>query len=466
MNKVITSIIALLIITGISSCVKDNFDEPPYGGKDPDITVNFSIDSLKGRYNGQPYLINEELVVSAIVTADDKSGNFYKQIVIQDSTAGIVVLLDGNGIYNDYPIGRRIFIKLKGLYVVSYKNLIQICAAVMPDGSFAGIPTSLYDRFILKGSYFHYVKPKQVTINQLNNSYQNMLIELNGVEYQSADAGQTYADVYTKSSLTRVIKDCNGGVMDTYNSGFSNFANEKTPTGKGTMVAIYSVYNTDGQILLRDPSDLKMDSTRCGGIVVSSDGLLGIRGLGAGTVLPANTIARGIVISDRTNANCDPKNLVIQDSTGGMAIRFASAHSFNLGDDVSINVGGLNLVAFNGLVQIDKSTSPYGVPLTNANVVGSGTVTPRIATVSNIQANGNLWESTLITVQNAVIGGSGTTWGSSQTITDVTGNLTHFTRNGATFFGTALPSGNKSFTGVLGNFNGYQLQIRNLSDVQ
>lgn len=466
MNKLITLLTAALILTSISGCIKDNFDAPPVGGKDLGVGINFTIDSLKARYNGQPYAITEELIISGIVTADDKSGNFYKQIIIQDNTAGICVLLDGNGIYNDYPIGRRIYIKLKGLYVVSYKNLIQICAAVLPDGSFAGIPTSLYDRFILKGSYFHYVKPKQVTLSQLNNSYQNMLIELNGVEYQSADAGETYADVYTKSSLTRVIKDCNGGVMDTYNSGFSNFANELTPTGKGTMVAIYSVYNTDGQLLLRDPSDLKMDSTRCGGIITSSGGLLGIRALGAGTVLPSNTIARGIVISDRTNANCDPKNLIIQDSTGGMAIRFASAHSFNLGDDVSINVGGLNLVTFNGLMQIDKSTTPYGVPLSNASVLGSGTITPRIATTVEVQANGNLWESTLVTIQNAVIGGSGTTYGSTQTITDVNGSVNHFTRSAATFFGTTLPSGNKSFTGVIGNFNGYQLQIRNLSDVQ
>ena len=82
MNKITTSIIALVFMAGISSCVKENFDVPPTGGKDPDITVNFRIDSLKNRYGGTAYQINDDLVISAVVTADDKSGNFYKQIII------------------------------------------------------------------------------------------------------------------------------------------------------------------------------------------------------------------------------------------------------------------------------------------------------------------------------------------------------------------------------------------------
>jgi hypothetical protein len=179
MNKLITSIIALVFITGISSCVKDNFDTPPTGGKDPNITVNMSIDSLKARYSGVNLLINEDRVISAIVTADDKSGNFYKQIIIQDSTGGIALLLEGSNSFNDYPIGRRIFVKLKGLYIVKYKGVFQIACSIAPDGSYNGIPVALYDNFILKGTYFHTVAPKVVTINQLTANDQNLLIQLN-----------------------------------------------------------------------------------------------------------------------------------------------------------------------------------------------------------------------------------------------------------------------------------------------
>jgi len=357
MNKLITGIIALLMITGLSSCVKDNFDEPPVGGKDPDIAVNFFIDALKARYTGTtPYYINEDLVISAIVTADDKSGNFYKQIIIQDTTGGIALLLEGSNIYNDYPIGRRIFIKLKGLYLTEYRGVYQIAAAILPDGSTNGIPTALYDKFILKGSYFHYVEPKVLTISQLNPNYQNMLIELQGVEFETADAGKPFADGYAKSSLSRTIKNCTGTTIETYNSGYALWANNLTPTGRGSLVAIYSQYNTTGQLLIRDPStDLRMDSTRCGGGPIGGgNGIMRIRNLygGSDATIPSSETIKGIVISDNTGANFDPKNLAIQDTTGGIVVRFTANHSFAVGDEVTVNISGLTLTSYNGLLEI------------------------------------------------------------------------------------------------------------------
>lgn len=463
MNKIITGIIALFLLMGISSCVKEDFDVPPTGGKDPDIAVNFRIDSLKARYSGVNLLINEDLVISAVVTADDKSGNFYKQIIIQDTSGGIALLLEGSNAFNDYPIGRRIFIKLKGLYLVQYKGIFQIAASISPDGSFNGIPTALYDRYILKGSYFHPVTPKLVTISQLNPTYQNLLIQLDNVEFQQSDAGQPYADGYNKISLSRVVKNCTGGTLETYNSGYSNFANQLTPTGKGSMVCIYSVYNTTGQLLLRDPSDLHLDSTRCGGGGTGGgNGIMGIRNLwgGSDVVIPSGKTIKGIVICDAAAGNMDPKNLVVQDSTGGIVVRFTANHTFQLGDEVTIDLSGLTLTSYNGLIEVTFT------PPSVATKTGTGTITPRIATCADIQANYDAWESTLVTVQNASIGGTGTTYAGTKTLTDATGTLSHYTRTQATFSSVTLPLGNKNWTGIIGDFSGAQLSIRTLSDVQ
>src|ERR1043165_3810966 len=374
MNKLLNGIIALLFIAGLSSCVKDNFDVPPTGGKDPDIAVNCTIDALKQLYPGASYYINQDLVISAIVTADDKSGNFYKQIIIQDSTGGIALKLEGSSIFNDYPIGRRIFVKLKGLYLVQYKGVFQIAGNIAPDGSFDGIPTALYDKFVLKGTYFHTVLPKLKTIGQLTADDQSTLIELDNVEFTQSDAGQPFADGFNKQSVGRDVKDCSGHTVEMYNSGYSLFANHLTPSGNGKLVAIYSLYNTTGQLLLRSESDLDMDSTRCGGnVVVTGNGIMGIRGLhqGSDVTIPSGKSVKGIVISDGTNGNTDPKNLVLQDTTGGIVIRFVSNHSFAPGDEVTVDVSGLTLTDYNGLYEI--TNTPNG----NASVTGSGTITPR-----------------------------------------------------------------------------------------
>ena len=116
MNKLFSILTALFLLTGISSCVKETYDTPKTGGTDPNITVNFSIDSVKARWTpGQP-AIQDDRVISGIVTADDKSGTFYKQIVIQDSTGAIVLALEASSIYNDYPIFRQLLTKYRSKF--------------------------------------------------------------------------------------------------------------------------------------------------------------------------------------------------------------------------------------------------------------------------------------------------------------------------------------------------------------
>jgi hypothetical protein len=175
--------------------------------------------------------------------------------------------------------------------------------------------------------------------------------------------------------------------------------------------------------------------------------------------IPSGKTVTGTVISDKDNGNTDPKNLVIQDTTGGIVVRFTSNHSFALGDVVTVNLSGVTLSAFNGLVQATNAATSI------ATKVGTGTITPRVTTVSNLLANSNAWESTLVTIQSANITG-GTTYSGTKSITDATGSINHFTRSTASFSGTTMPVGTFNFTGVVGNFNGAQLSIRNTTDVQ
>jgi hypothetical protein len=187
---------------------------------------------------------------------------------------------------------------------------------------------------------------------------------------------------------------------------------------------------------------------------------------GASGTVTANTKIRGIVISDRTTSNLVGQNLIIQDSLGfGITLRFSANHSVNLGDKIEVNVSGGTIDEFNGLTQVSN------LALTTITVVSSGnTVAPRVVTISQILANAETWESTLIQVQGCTI--SGTTYGISNTITDGTGSISLYTRTGATFAGSAVTAGSVNVAGILSQFDnsapttsGYQMLLRNLSDV-
>jgi hypothetical protein len=75
----------------------------------------------------------------------------------------------------------------------------------------------------------------------------------------------------------------------------------------------------------------------------------------------------------------------------------------NLGDEVEIAISDVELSEFNKLLQVNN------VPLPNATKKSSGnTLTPRTATIAEIIANFNAWESTLVKIANVTITGGAT----------------------------------------------------------
>lgn len=264
MNKLlkISGLIAFaaIAVMALNSC-KKAFDEPPTY-IDPNMTATMTIKQLKALYSGTGYLtITGDDIISGIVVADDKSGNFYKSIVIQDSTAGILINMEGTNLYADYPVGRRVYVKVKNLILGNYGKLIQLGGFIdMSSGSpsLGGILSARFNDHIIKGSIGNVVTPKVVSIGQLDDTYQNMLIRLEGMEFISADKGKTFADNVNLTSLNRSLADLAGSTIVLRTSGYANFAGALTPVGYGTVDAIYSVFNSTKQLAIRDLNDLKL----------------------------------------------------------------------------------------------------------------------------------------------------------------------------------------------------------------
>jgi hypothetical protein len=257
-----------LLVSLIVACNK-KFDEPPvYSG--PEIKPNFTIRELRGmHFPGNFEKVLDELIVECTVIADDSKDNFYKSIVVQDSTGGITIRMDGFGLYNDYPVGRKVFIKLKNLWLGDYAKMIQLGAGVDRSDSaypeLSGIPVPLFDKFLVKSSLHNPIVPMPASPDQLHDSLQSRLIIIRDAEFAPADTGKPYADAVNKLSVNNIIKSCGGGSVYLRTSGFANFAALKTPRGNGSITAVYSVFGTSKQLLIRDTSDVQMNGLRCTG---------------------------------------------------------------------------------------------------------------------------------------------------------------------------------------------------------
>lgn len=267
--------IGLLAVTAVfNSCIKSKFDTPLTTDQvDPHLQVNMSIAQLSSIALSMPpggYRTMGDSTIYGIVTADDRSGNFYKQIIIQDSTGGIAITIAQTNLYNDFAIGRKVYIKLNGLTIVNYKGLPEVVYSVNTGGGALttnGIPVSFIPTTIIKASFPHTVTPLKVRLFDVAASpasYMNLLVEFENMEFQGTSAGQPYAaPSLIAISTARYIEDCpTTASLEVYNSGYANFQPYTIPSGKGTITGIYSWYGSSPQFLIRDTTDVQMTQPR------------------------------------------------------------------------------------------------------------------------------------------------------------------------------------------------------------
>lgn len=466
-----TLIIALLAI--IVSCNK-KFDEPPINA-DPDIPVTLSIKDLKSRYQapGMFQRITDEQTISGVVVADDRSGNFFKQIVIQDETGGVTLSLDMNSLYSRFPVGRKVFVKLKGLMLGDYGGTIQIGldSTRSSDGRFLNlvrIPQPQIDGFLIPGSYGNVITPKIVKPSDFTGSLLdpllNTLIQINNAEFRDADLVKTYANAAsptTESARNFTIKPCDDNKSIVLrNSSYATFAGLTVPQGNGALVGISSVFNGTVQIAIRDTFDVQFKGQRCSGQtpVTTNKTIAEVLAYAKGdSTIPAGTWIEGVIVSDTKNEAAG--NYRLQDATAGIQLRFTTAGNpaAAMGDKYSVYVGGLKLSQFNGGLQVNN--------VETSNKTGTGTITPKTATIADIITAGRTWESQVVTIKDVTITGSG----SNYIIKDATGEITTFVRTNS---GIVMPTGAASITGYVSIYQAanattptVQLTLRTQADI-
>lgn len=261
-------IIAAVASLTIISCKKDKFDEPNHTTTDPNLAT-ISIRTLRAYFtSGLPITINDDVTISGVVTADDKSGNFYKTIIIQDSTGAIPVLIERSELYTDFPVGRKVYIKCKGLVLGVYNKYLQLGGFVdnsTGQPAVGNIPSNLANTVIVKGPLVTPIEPRVISsFSELNTTTdQSILVKLDPVHFKATDIGKPYADIISQQSLSRKLLDCDSSSLDVRTSNYSKFANENTPSGQVSVIGIYSIYGSTKQLTLREASEIVATTTNC-----------------------------------------------------------------------------------------------------------------------------------------------------------------------------------------------------------
>lgn len=452
----------------LPSCVKTEFDEPPVLGNELEVKGNTTIAELKSRYvPGRLTEIEEGVIVQGVIVGNDISGNFFRTLIMQDSTAGITVLINLTDAFNLFPLGREIAIDCSGFFLGEFNGTIQLGEYTYKENGADQLGNIInYNERMFRGRLGQEPAPIVRTLASLGPNDISTLVQIDAVEFASFELGQTYADVFGLRTLNRTLQDCDGNEAVVRTSGFATFAGDTIPSGNGSIKAIYSVFGNTKQLLLRTEADAAgMTGTRCSA-GTGEEELMSIQALrevanGGAEEAPDERKIRGIVISDKDNGNTDVRNIVIQDNTAGIVVRFQNEHNFRLGDELEVVVSRQELSFFNGLMQLSFVNND----LATSSGPAASPLQPREATINDVLENLDFWESTLVKINNVSLTG-GATFGGARNASDGTANIDLFTRNGATFASAPLPTEPvETMTAIVSRFNGAQLLLRNLEDV-
>ena len=270
----------------LTSCMNEDWqapdfgDNPPYGNNEiiPSTSKKITIAELKEKYanvitsNGYK-LIEDDLQLHAVVNGNDQGGNLYKQISIQDETGGIIVGINGTDLYAFMPVGQKIVINLKGLYVGGYGKMAQLGAEY--NRSMGRMEQTIWEKSVrLVGNEFTYTDEEKNTTIQMSakvdtidfcapknyNSMIGRIVKLSNVEI-SGEGTQILAPEdgsvrLTSNCANRNIKGTEANNIVLRTSTYSDFASRPIPTGKVDIYGVCTYYNGTWQILMRTNSDL------------------------------------------------------------------------------------------------------------------------------------------------------------------------------------------------------------------
>jgi len=255
----IAGLFMLIAIVGLNSCIKDDFEKPPF--IEPSFTVPSdakikTIAELKALVLSGAKSIDSNWYIKGIVNSSDQAGNFYKQLVIQDSTGGIELKLEKGYLYNEYPIGQLIYVKCNGLYL-SNANGSHLLGYKGGTG-LVTIPEIMIKNFIFKDK-FPGKEPTPDTLTSITctDQYINKLVVFKNISF--ADAGSVFADpLNLLGGMTprNFADNLSATAIILRSSTYANFKNNILPLGVGNIKGILTRYNTSWQFMIRDNKDV------------------------------------------------------------------------------------------------------------------------------------------------------------------------------------------------------------------
>lgn len=237
-----------------------------------DESKNFPLPVIVEGYNNQAgnfevrSIDNTNFAIKGRVSANDESGNIYKQFFIEDETGAIIIGSNLTGVFSQFRIGQEIIIELDGLNIGKYGGSFQIGSRIPyisynPDKTVKNAsigrltPREFHSHIFRVGApQPEKIVPKELTsMPTIDESNRSKIVTFKNVSFEGAGTiifaskGSGYGSVNLLIGNQKVL---------VRTSEYANFAADKVPTGKGNVTCVLGKYNNTVQLTIRGREDL------------------------------------------------------------------------------------------------------------------------------------------------------------------------------------------------------------------
>ena len=428
------------------------------------------IADLRARYQGEDIVIDEDLVIEAVIISDYRNaenggiGNStsLKSIVISDGISGIQLRCTEDNM--EFAKNYKVSISLKGSTLSSYSGALQI--SNLPLSAITKIGTEV-------------LEPVEITAAELvSGEYESMYVAVSDVQVAEADMGKNFGSASGHTSINFVAET--GETFVIFTSSYATFIDTPVPTGSGVLKGIATRFNETIQISLTSMDDVAgLTGERFevdGGAEVKDIAYVRSLYTGSNTTITENIAIEGIVISDfrrdtegGLNNYTSARAMVVSDQTGGIQIFCATENSgFARGDKVrillkdqelSVHTAGsalqLNNLPLDNITRISEGEAVTAKEITAAELL-SGDYESMYVKVKDVQvAVEDLAKTFVVSDAHTSI----------KIVAETGESFDLFSSRYSVFGNEQVPQGSGSLSGIAGINNGrYQLIISSRSD--
>lgn len=268
------SILFFVLTAGIlTSCANDDDYSVP-NLEDLDCTdaaalvANKTVQEIFDGATASPVNYANDDIIEAYVVSSDKGGNFFKTMHLQavDNSIAFTVLLDYANYATYFQVGRKVYIKLKGLDIQIKDGGLLI--GTLDGNSIFRIAAPLVGTTLLRTCDLAVDEEPlvhHITIEEAiaDNAYLNKLVEFDNVQFTSSAVGQPYHLPANGTSGTNyTITDQNGKTITVRSTSFSKYAVKLVPEESGKIRGVLTRFGSTFQFTPRYESDIMLDQER------------------------------------------------------------------------------------------------------------------------------------------------------------------------------------------------------------